>query len=663
MLPEDIIETVAKRVSGISARDYVSDISQYHRIQGSPGIHDAIFHVKKEIERFSKAKTEVFEYPADGNSEIETWVAPFGWFPESGVLELIEPKKKILADFDAEPISLIAHSQSAELESEVIFVGKGMKPDDWEGEDLKGKIAITESLARMTFKPLMLEAGAAGVLTYIPPSGQDEIASIRRYDAFWPGSGEDKKTGFGFSLTQADGLQIKEWLQEGKTVKVRAKVDAELGKGKVEVLTALLEGKDKTKEIWLIGHICHPHPGANDNASGSGALLESLRAISALIAEGAIPPLERSIRFIWMPEWSGTIPFIHNESKLLERCMAVVNADMVGADPGKAGSVFHVYRTPYSLPTTFNNVVKHWMDTEAAREPNREQGGTICPLPTKYDVYAAGSDHFMFTDASVGIPSVMLGQNPDRFYHTSTDTSDKVDPVQMAFATRVVSLTALTYALPKHVCKELVLITARNEFTDLMRTLTSKGATQLSRCIGNPEEVYPRVLRWLNHAHLLGKATLSKAEEEWNLISESRAVRDALKTSLEMVYTAEMVVARKAYEGACAEVGLEAMSDEHLDIKAEPFGIEVKRKHKYALNPSTLINRLVEKDPTYAAKMKLHARTSVRVDEMLNLATDWTSLEEIWDASCFQFGSIDSKEFIKLAKDLAEVGLLEMREV
>ncbi|MFX1369687.1 MAG: DUF4910 domain-containing protein, partial [Promethearchaeota archaeon] len=483
MLPEDIVESVSKRVSGISAKDYVGEISRFHRIQGSSGIHEAIHHVKHIIEGISNAKVEVFEYPADGTSTIESWEAPYGWFPVSGVLELLEPEKKVLADFSAEPISLIAHSRSGEMESEVIFVGKGLEESDWKGKDIRGKIVLTESRARDVHKPLVLKGGVAGVLTFIPPAGNDEIASIRRYDAFWPGPGEDKDTCFGFSLTQADGLKIKLWLEEGKSVKVKAKVDAKLGKGKVEVLTALLEGKDTSKEIWLLGHICHPHPGANDNASGSGALVETIRAVSALLEEGAIPPLEYSVRFIWMPEWSGTLPFIHNEPRLLGRCMAVVNADMVGADPAKAGSVFTLYRTPYSLPTTLNNVVQYWMETESKRKRSREQGGTMSPLPIGYEVYAPGSDHFMFTDATIGIPAVMLGQHPDRFYHTSADTIDKIDPVQMSFAARVIALTALTYTLPKLVCKEQLLTYSRNEFSCLMRNVTSKGVTELSRCI------------------------------------------------------------------------------------------------------------------------------------------------------------------------------------
>jgi hypothetical protein len=46
--------------------------------------------------------------------------------------------------------------------------------------------------------------------------------------------------------------------------------------------------------------------------------------------------------------------------------------------------------------------------------------------------FAGGSDHFILTDPTVGIPCPMLLQWPDKFYHTSADTIDKVDPAMLA---------------------------------------------------------------------------------------------------------------------------------------------------------------------------------------------------------------------------------------
>ncbi|MFW9961085.1 MAG: DUF4910 domain-containing protein [Candidatus Thorarchaeota archaeon] len=661
MLPEEIVKVVVDTVSGIRAKEYVSSIASFHRIQATQGLHNAIMYLKNAIAEFPNVDVKLFEYPADGKTTIGTWQAVHGWEVKSGKLHLVEPEEALLADYTAEPISLIAHSTNAEFEGEVVYVGKGMSSKDYNGRDVKGKLVLTEGKASMVHKVACVKYGAAGLLTFVPPSNKDEIASLRRYDAIWPSGDERDTTRFGFSLTQADGLKLKGWLDEGKTVKVKAKVDAHLHDGKTEVLSALIPGQDTSKEFWLAAHLCHPKPGANDNASGSGSLMEALRVISHLVNEGRIPKPTFSIRFIWMPEWSGTIYFIDREKEILKRCKGMLNMDMVGADPAKSGSVLKLYRTPYSLPSTLNNVVYYWLKTEASRKDDRTQGGTMTPLTFKYDSYGAGSDHFMLTDATVGIPAVMLNQDPDRFYHTSTDTIDKIDTRQMAYATRIAVLSALSIVLPKHVFEETLLTECRNEFVELMENVTINGVTELSRCLGDPENLYPRVLRWLGLIHDLGQATLDKASSEWSLISEQVAIQQALKTSLQMTYTTEMVVARKAYEGACAEVGLEAMQEDQIVLDPESFGIEVKRIHKYALSPTFLFLKLGDKAEKYSEMRRLQEHAWDRFDEMLNMATDWTRLDDIWDMLCLQFGNIDSSDFLGIVDDFAKVGILESR--
>lgn len=663
MLPDDIIKAIADNVSGTKAKDYATQISAFHRIQGSPGYDAAAEYLKNEIEAIEGVEVKLFEYPADGKATVGSWEAPIGWEGKRGRLELIEPEKRLLADFDAEPISLIAHSTSAEFEGNVVYVGKGLSEEDYKSKDVKGKVVLAESRARLAHRIACSQHGAAGILTFVAPSGQDEIAELRRYDAIWPDGDEVDKTRFGFSLTQSDGLRIKNWLEEGKTVKVRAKVDATLKPRKLGVLSAVIPGENKSKEFWLAGHLCHPHPGANDNASGSAAIMEVLRVVATLVEEGLIPKPVYSIRFIWMPEWSGTIQFIDNEKNLLKKCIGMVNMDMVGADPSKAGSVTILNRTPFSLPSTLNNVVRYWMEKEVDREHDRSLGGTVTPLRCKYERYSAGSDHFMLTDSTIGIPAVMLGQDPDRFYHTSTDTPDKLDSKQMAYSTRIAALSAISFVLPKHVYEETILVVCRDEFVQLMQEISINGVTELSRCLGDPEKIYPRLLRWLGHAHDLGQETLDKAAAEWSLIAEQESIRQALKTSLQMVYTTDMVVARKAYEGACAEVGLEAMKEDEIVLDPKSFGMEVKRVYPHAMDPGTILSRLGKKDPSYLEMKQKDRSIFNRIDEMFNLAKDWVSLDEVWDESCFQFGNIEPGELLKLVKVLTEVGLLESRSV
>ncbi len=663
MLPDEIVKAVTDNISGISARDYATAISNFHRIQASPGFSEAIEYLKKTIESLSDAKVKVFEYPADGKTVVGTWQNPYSWEGIEGKLELLEPEMRTLANFRSEPISLIAHSTSAEIDTEVVYVGKGLSSQDYDGKDVKGKLVLTESLARLVHRPACIDHGAAGILTFVAPEGIDEIADLRRYEAIWPTLEEKEGTKFGFSLKQTDGIKIRQWLDEGKTVRVKAKVNANLSTGKLQVLSALIQGENKSKELWLVAHVCHPRPGANDNASGSGALLEVLRTLTQLIKDEKIPRPVFSIRFLWIPEWSGTIQFIHNELDILKRCMGMINLDMVGADPSKSGSILHLYRTPFSLPSTMNNVVRYWLKTEAKRKDDRREGGTMTPLPYQYSRYSAGSDHFMLTDSTIGIPAVMLNQYPDRFYHTSTDTADKLDSRQMGYASRITALSALSFVLPKHVYEETVLTECRNEFVELMQEVSLRGVTELSRCLGDPEKIYPRVLRWLGLAHNLGQDTLDRAVKEWILIEEQEALLQSLKTSLQMVYTTEMVVARKAYEGACAEVGLEAIHEDQIPLDTISFRIEVKRKYEHAMSPEYLIKSLGDKGSEYRDMRKEHESIFESIDEMINMAIDWTSLDVIWDAICFQFKEIESGKMIKIVNDLTEAGIIESRSV
>ena len=57
------------------------------------------------------------------------------------------------------------------------------------------------------------------------------------------------------------------------------------------------------------------------------------------------------------------------------------------------------------------------------------------PLYRQAEVpFSGGSDHYIFADPTVGVPMPMLIQWPDRYYHTSADTPDRVDPHSLARA-------------------------------------------------------------------------------------------------------------------------------------------------------------------------------------------------------------------------------------
>ena len=105
---------------------------------------------------------------------------------------------------------------------------------------------------------------------------------------------------------------------------MKANVDATLFDGSMPVLEAKIIGKDfPNQEIIIMAHLDHYKPGANDNASGSAGMVEMARNILAMIKRGDIPPLRRTIRFLWVPEMHGTIAYLTEHQDIGQKGIAL----------------------------------------------------------------------------------------------------------------------------------------------------------------------------------------------------------------------------------------------------------------------------------------------------------------------------------------------------
>ena len=71
---------------------------------------------------------------------------------------------------------------------------------------------------------------------------------------------------------------------------------------------------------------------------------------------------------------------------------------------------------------------------KAGRQPRRPAAGACAP---KQAPFGLGSDHFILSDPAVGVPCPMLGQWPDAFYHTSSDTLERLDLDVLRYSTLV----------------------------------------------------------------------------------------------------------------------------------------------------------------------------------------------------------------------------------
>ncbi len=447
LLPESLLKEIIHEVSGEKAWWQVSRLAQFHRIDKSMEYHKAAMYVEEQAKAYGLKDVKTEKYAADGETWNFTHRTSPAWDAEMGELWLVEPTKKKLADYNEIRVSLAPGSHSTDVTAELVDVGVGEKAEDYQGVDVKSKMVLASGSPRSVQEQAVFERGALGVLSYYTISWQNtrqpgDFPDQVTWSSISPQSDEGQQGGFGFMLSYRTGMMLRQLISQEQSVVLRAEIKANVHPGHYGVVTGIIPGTQyPDQEFVFIAHLDHYRPGANDNASGSAVLLEIARTFQSLVAKGIIAPPLRSIRFLWVPEISGTIPYLAAHPEAFDRMFGVVNMDMVGADHKKTQASFHLTRTPHSLPTYFDDVIQHF--TEYARDNNRERFGgdrtltIIAPTGSRntFDVgvedYGGGSDHYIFTDGAIGIPAVMFGTWPDVYYHTNEDTPEKVDPTTL----------------------------------------------------------------------------------------------------------------------------------------------------------------------------------------------------------------------------------------
>ncbi len=241
---------------------------------------------------------------------------------------------------------------------------------------------------------------------------------------------------------------LKSLMAKG-AVRVKGTIDATLAPGKLTHVHAYIRGSEHPEqEVLITAHLDHPKWSANDNASGAASLIEMARTMKVLIAAKKIPQPLRTIHFMWVSEYYGTLAYAstHKETR---RCgdwddpravakwdanakqpctVANINMDMVGEDTQKTNGRFYFTRTPDSVPSFLNALLEDVM--QQTRDARLFAGaGTHNYWQPEAAAHTLGSDHEIFL--GLGIPSTMFGHDPDWTHHTSEDTVDKTDASEL----------------------------------------------------------------------------------------------------------------------------------------------------------------------------------------------------------------------------------------
>ncbi|MCP4427125.1 MAG: DUF4910 domain-containing protein, partial [Chloroflexi bacterium] len=430
---------IRRAFSGQAAKEDVAAIIRHHRIQASPGHRAAAHYLLDELQK-AGLDAHIETYPADYETKFWESRSFQEWEATRATLHLIEPEKQArkLADYREEKIALIQRSIPFQGEAEVVLLEDGLETADYDnldiGDTVAGKIVLTKGAVSRARELAVERFGAIGILfdgmAPAPPARQPmDLAGARQYTSFW-WTGTEKQC-FGFVLTPRQGQHLRGLLKKG-TVRVKVDIEAQLYDGEMEVVTVVIPGADKPEETAvLVSHLCHPQPSANDNASGVAANLEVARSLHKLIVSGKLPPPKRSIRFLWMPEMTGSFAYLSRHEDEIPNMVAGLNLDMVGADQEQTGAVMALERPPDAAASFTVDLAERLR--EELFDDVKPYGGLGGYPHFRYTttVFTGGSDHYIFSDPTVGVPMPMLIQWPDKFYHSTFDTLEKVSPATL----------------------------------------------------------------------------------------------------------------------------------------------------------------------------------------------------------------------------------------
>ncbi len=450
LIPQRILEAIADEVSGTLAFQHILELAGYERDRPAEE-YKTTYREAAYIEKMAKQYNLEDVHIERFKLQAKTWDG------EKGELWLLnkDGSRRLLMSYRDVAASLAPGSKSADVSSELVWVGRGVDKKDYADKNVSGKVVLASGPVGQVHNLAVREFGAAGVVTFANDTGKpidhpDQIAwSNLGGGRGGPGGNNAgaQKTTFGLILSHRLGVELVDRLERRETLNIKAVVQATEYDAEMQVPTAIIKGTDENgQELAMTGHLFEgiAKQGALDDASGSATALEVARAWKKLIDDGVLPRPKRTIRFLWIPEIQGTQAYLDRYPEEAKRMVAAISMDMVGEDVTKNHNSLHLMRTPYSVNSFINEVPQQFFefvgDTNREKVQNRrvaysfrypilDPQGTRDPFYFNIDKHYGSSDHSVFL--RVGVPAILLNNWPDVGYHTSEDRAYNADPTQL----------------------------------------------------------------------------------------------------------------------------------------------------------------------------------------------------------------------------------------
>ena len=397
---------------------WLADDAREGRGIGTKGLADSLDYVEKAMK---EAGAEVTRQPFDVTTSLER-----------GAATALAIDGKAVDGKDFAPMGF---SSQKTVDAALVTAGWGTDAKDY--KDAKGRIAVVHRFAPPDIKD-PAEASKLGDLRFkaFTARGKGAVALIVVDDGdpaqeeaalptLTPAGGSIGETGdAGIPIIVAKRGTIAKGAKKAKLT-----VALEPKRAQTANVIGVFHGKSKEPALVIGAHVDHlgeggpnaldkvtaPHNGADDNASGVGALLEVARALGAHKAD-----LQRDVYVIaFSGEEEGDLGSTFFTQHSPPAIYAMLNMDMVGRMRGD------------SLMVNGGATAKEWKDLVA---PICTAARVQCTIGgTGY----GPSDHMPFYIAGAPVLFFFTGSHLD--YHTANDDSDRINGAGGARVAQIVA--------------------------------------------------------------------------------------------------------------------------------------------------------------------------------------------------------------------------------
>jgi aminopeptidase YwaD len=440
ILPSNIVDEIIVAASGEQAMHHVNNLAPYTRPRLAGEFPDKLSESMYIMERLKESGIKNYSLDLVGKSTT--------WRGITGTITEVSPGASEIADFSDLPEMLVQGSKDTTLRTQLLWAGEGQQSFFADkGPSIKGKIVVTSGNAGQVHGRAM-SAGAAGTISI--SSGREMTDPLQIPNSGIGGGG------FAFIIPPREGIVLRDRLLHLEKIIVDVKVRTTTMPVDLVVPECLIEGSDTTAgEVIVTAHLFEGYVkmGANDNMSGSAVILETAKLLNRLINEGKIPKPVRGIRFLWVPEFSGTIPWVNMHLAKVRKAICDINLDMVGLNLRENKSFLCLNRSGFSTASFANDVMENYFryvgETNVEGITSRRivaPTGTDDPFYYRIMSLHGSSDNAVFNDWRINVPGMKMITWPDGYYHSSEDNPDKCDPTQLRRAIVITAAGAFTMA-------------------------------------------------------------------------------------------------------------------------------------------------------------------------------------------------------------------------